>query len=84
MGISYLSRILVEYWSAIAFIQPYISTSPHVDLLTKRLTTLPFIFRLVNYLYNKLSKGVSIVSYQLPYTLQLVPLYPITTNSKAA
>ena len=45
------------------------------------LTTL---FRQVSYLYNKLSKGVSIVSYQLPYTLQLVPLYPITTNSKAA
>uniref|UniRef100_A0A2P2ILQ6 Uncharacterized protein n=1 Tax=Rhizophora mucronata TaxID=61149 RepID=A0A2P2ILQ6_RHIMU len=38
----------------------------------------------VGYLYNKLSKGVSIVSYQLPSTLQLVPLYPITTNSKAA
>ena len=38
----------------------------------------------VGYLYNKLSKGVSIVSYQLPYTLQLVQLYPITTNSKAA
>ena len=34
--------------------------------------------------YDKRSKGVSILSYQLPYTLKLVPSYPITSNSKAA
>ena len=31
-----------------------------------------------------LSKGVSIISYRLPYTLQLVRSYAITSNSKAA
>ena len=36
------------------------------------------------YLYDKLSKGVSIVSYQLPYSLKLVKSYPINSNSKAA
>ena len=36
------------------------------------------------YLYDKLSKGVSIVSYRLPYSLKLVTSYPISSNSKAA
>ena len=36
------------------------------------------------YLYDKLSKGVSIVSNQLPYSLKLVKSYPIISNSKAA
>lgn len=30
------------------------------------------------------SKGVSIVSYQLPYSLILTLLYPVISNSKAA
>jgi len=34
--------------------------------------------------YDKWSKGVSIISHQLPYTLQLIISYPITSNSKAA
>ena len=34
--------------------------------------------------YDKLNKGVSIVSHQLPYTLKFVKSYPITSNSKAA
>ena len=34
--------------------------------------------------YDKPSKGVSIISHQLPYTLKLVISYPITRNSKAA
>jgi len=33
---------------------------------------------------NRTNKGVSIISNQLPYTLQLVQPYPITSNSKAA
>jgi len=36
------------------------------------------------YRYDKLSKGVSILFSQLPYTLQLVKSYPVTSNSKAA
>jgi hypothetical protein len=36
------------------------------------------------YRYDKLSKGVSILFHQLPYTLQLVKSYPVTSNSKAA
>ena len=36
------------------------------------------------YLYDKLSKGVSIVSLRLPYSLKLVKSYPIIGNSKAA
>lgn len=35
-------------------------------------------------LYDRLTKGVSIVSYRLPYTLKLVRSYAITSNSKAA
>lgn len=42
----------------------------------------PFINLLIQ--YDKWSKGVSILSYQLPYTLQLTRSYPITSNSKAA
>ena len=34
--------------------------------------------------YDKWNKGVSILSYQLPYTLQFIISYPITSNSKAA
>ena len=34
--------------------------------------------------YDKQSKGVSILPKQLPYTLQLVISYPVTSNSKAA
>jgi hypothetical protein len=34
--------------------------------------------------YDKLNKGVSIISHQLPYTLKFVQSYPITSNSKAA
>jgi hypothetical protein len=42
--------------------------------------------RLVNlfYWYNNQSKGVSILLYQLPYSLKPVQLYPLTSNSKAA
>jgi hypothetical protein len=36
------------------------------------------------YIYDKLSKGVPIVSNQLPYSLKLVKSYPIISNSKAA
>ena len=36
------------------------------------------------YWYNNQSKGVSILFYQLPYSLKPVKLYPITSNSKAA
>jgi hypothetical protein len=36
------------------------------------------------YRYDKLSKGVSIIFHQLPYTLQPVISYLITSNSKAA
>ena len=35
-------------------------------------------------IHDKLSKGVSIISARLPYTLQLVLSCPITSNSKAA
>lgn len=38
----------------------------------------------VFYRYDKQSKGVSILFQQLPYTLQLVKSYPVTSNSKAA
>lgn len=34
--------------------------------------------------YDKGSKGVSSLSYQLPYTLKLLESYPIISNSKAA
>ena len=34
--------------------------------------------------YNKLNKGISFAFVQLPYILQFVILYPITSNSKAA
>jgi len=34
--------------------------------------------------YDQQNKGVSIIFYQLPYTLQLVRSYPIISNSKAA
>ena len=43
-----------------------------------------FLIQTYIYWYDKLSKGVSILSNQLPYTLQLVQTYPITSNSKAA
>lgn len=36
------------------------------------------------YLYDKLSKGVSMSSQQLPYSLKLVKSYPVISNSKAA
>ncbi len=36
------------------------------------------------YWYNNQSKGVSIMFHQLPYSLEPVKLYPITSNSKAA
>ena len=36
------------------------------------------------YWYDKLSKGVSILSYQLPYTLQPAISYLTISNSKAA
>jgi len=36
------------------------------------------------YKYDKLNKGVSILSNQLPYTLILVLSYSIASNSKAA
>ena len=36
------------------------------------------------YQYDKHNKGVSIISYQLPYTLKFIKSYPITSNSKAA
>ena len=36
------------------------------------------------YLYDKLSKGVSMLSNQLPYSLKLVKSYPVISNSKAA
>jgi hypothetical protein len=37
-----------------------------------------------HYWYNNQSKGVSILSQQLPYSLKPVKLYPLTSNSKAA
>jgi len=43
-----------------------------------------FFLTKVFYSYDKLSKGVSILFYQFPYTLQLARSYPITSNSKAA
>ena len=36
------------------------------------------------YWYDKQSKGVSILSNQLPFTLQPAISYPIISNSKAA
>ena len=42
-------------------------------------------FSIIAYqLYDKLSKGVSILLFQLPYTLQLIQSYTIIKNSKAA
>ncbi len=38
----------------------------------------------LNYLHEKWSKGVSILSDQLPYSLKLILSCPITSNSKAA
>jgi len=37
-----------------------------------------------NKIHEKLSKGVSILYYQLPYPLLLILSCPITSNSKAA
>lgn len=36
------------------------------------------------YIYDKLSKGVSIISTRFPYSLKPVKSYPVISNSKAA
>jgi hypothetical protein len=43
-----------------------------------------FLFIYICCKYDKLSKGVSILSHQLPCALQLAWSYSIASNSKAA
>ena len=55
-----------------------------MDKLCSLGSLVSFIPTNLHYLYDKLSKGVSILSDQLPYSLKLVKSYPIISNSKAA
>ena len=55
--------------------------SPFLDYVQ---TSVNIIHVNLFYWYNNQSKGVSIISLQLPYSLIPVTLYPITSNSKAA